>query len=48
MRSLGQRRVDAAGRGSLELANVGKLAMSRILHGAADLHYRLQGKTSLV
>ena len=34
--------------GSFDLANVGKLAMSRILHGAADLKYRLQGRQSLV
>jgi alkylation response protein AidB-like acyl-CoA dehydrogenase len=37
-----------ARRGTFELANIGKLAMSRILHGAADLKYRLQGRQSLV
>lgn len=44
----GQRAMIDASQGSLALANVGKLAMSRILHGAADLTYRLQGRQSLV
>lgn len=44
----GQRAMIEAQHGSLALANVGKLAMSRILHGAADLAYRLQGRQSLV
>ncbi|EUA37686.1 acyl-CoA dehydrogenase, C-terminal domain protein [Mycobacterium avium subsp. avium 2285 (R)] len=34
--------------GSFTLANVGKLAMSRILHSAGDLAFRLQGRQSLV
>jgi alkylation response protein AidB-like acyl-CoA dehydrogenase len=37
-----------AQRGSFTLANVGKLAMSRILHSTGDLMYRLQGRQSLV
>jgi alkylation response protein AidB-like acyl-CoA dehydrogenase len=44
----GQRAMIEAGNGSFALANVGKLAMSRILHGAGDLKYRLQGRQSLV
>ncbi|MEB3070260.1 acyl-CoA dehydrogenase family protein [[Mycobacterium] vasticus] len=44
----GQRALVEAFRGSLALANVGKLAMSRILHSAADLEYRLQGRKSLI
>jgi alkylation response protein AidB-like acyl-CoA dehydrogenase len=44
----GQRAMIEALGGSLALANVGKLAMSRILHGAGDLKYRLQGRQSLV
>jgi alkylation response protein AidB-like acyl-CoA dehydrogenase len=44
----GQRAMIQAAQGSLALANVGKLATSRILHGAADLKYRLQGRQSLV
>jgi alkylation response protein AidB-like acyl-CoA dehydrogenase len=44
----GQRAMIEALGGSFALANVGKLAMSRILHGAGDLKYRLQGRQSLV
>ncbi len=44
----GQRALMEARRGSLDLANVGKLAMSRILHSGNDLKFRLQGRQSLV
>lgn len=44
----GQRALFEAYRGSFALANTGKLAMSRILHSAGDLQYRLQGRQSLV
>jgi alkylation response protein AidB-like acyl-CoA dehydrogenase len=43
----GQRAAIEARGGSLALANVGKLAMSRILHSGGDLKYRLQGRQSL-
>lgn len=44
----GQRAVLEGRRGSFDLANVGKLAMSRILHSGNDLKFRLQGRQSLV
>lgn len=44
----GQRAMIEALGGSLALANIGKLAMSRILHGAGDLKFRMQGRQSLV
>lgn len=44
----GQRAVMQARRGSFDLANVGKLAMSRILHCGNDLRFRLQGRQSLL
>lgn len=44
----GQRALLEARRGSFELANVGKLAMSRILHSGNDLKFQLQGRQSLV
>lgn len=43
-----ERAVHQMKRGSFELANVSKLAMSRILHSAGDLMYRLQGRQSFV
>ena len=44
----GERALFEARRGSFALANVGKLAMSRIMHGTGDLEYRLQGRASFV
>ena len=44
----GQRALVEITRGSSSLASLGKLAMSRILHGSADFAFRMQGEASLV
>lgn len=42
-----QRAITEAKKGNLALANLGKLAMSRILHSAGDLNYRLGGREAM-
>ena len=44
----GQRAAAEIRRGSSSLASLGKLAMSRVLHGSADFAYRMRGEESLV